>query len=169
MDDPNKVYYRESVHRQEGGKWIEYFAVLSGTTWIFNGKTSRERNVIEIDTDTDCAYANKTDFRFSFWVQTGSRKYNFKCDSKVQRFKWMYALRLCASREPPHTIPSSQPAGQTTRGRSNTRRTTSAGLGIPSTVGRRSRSCDTDEICGVLVSQQVLPYRILSRIELRGD
>lgn len=119
-DDSRKLYHKEVIIKQEGRKWVEYYAILSGTSWIFTGGIVKgqqkglnniETVKIEVTEDASCAYGDKTCYRFPFWVQMGNYKYNFKCETKIQRFRWMYAIRLCASRCPPQAIPNSVPPG----------------------------------------------------------
>ena len=77
MDDLSNTYYREQVYRQEDdGKWVEYYAILNGKVWVFNGKTNRGRNAIDIHPDANCAYGEKNDYRFPFWVQTGQSSFD---------------------------------------------------------------------------------------------
>lgn len=115
LNDSKKLYYKEIIMKQEGRKWVEYYSILSGTSWLFTVRHNRQSIsdgvVVEVGPDAFCAYGEKTCYRFPFWVQCGKQKHNFKCETKLQRYKWMYAIRLCASRKPPHAIPNHLPTG----------------------------------------------------------
>lgn len=112
-DDPTKIYYKEAILKKEGKNWTEYYAVLTRNSLVFNRKDEKTGKIIpnnitmiEINLKTVVALAEKNCYRFPFWVQTGKVKYHFKCETKLQRYKWMYAIRLCSAGKPPDTIPN---------------------------------------------------------------
>ena len=70
--------------------------------------------MLELTSKTSCAYAPKTCYRFPFYVKTDKGMYNFKCETNLQRYRWIYAIRLASEGKPPEPpprlVPSKPPA-----------------------------------------------------------
>ena len=119
--DKANTYHKEVILKKEGKIWIEYYAVLVDKMLVFNRKDSKTgliipNNVtmIEISGKTNCGFDDhkKTCYRFPFWVETGKVKYKFKCETKLHRHKWLFAIRLCAGGKPPKPVPKMIPTVQ---------------------------------------------------------
>lgn len=107
------VYYKEFILKKEASRvWTEYYAVLCDRFLIFNRKDSQsgtflENNctILELRSNTIVAYSPKTCYRFPFYIQTGKLSYHFKCETNLQRYRWVCALRLAINRKPPEPPP----------------------------------------------------------------
>ena len=112
--DKTKTYHKEVILKKEGKVWIEYYAVLVDKVLFFNRKDSKTGQIIpnnvtmiDISAKTQCGFDDnkKKCYRFPFWVETGKVKYQFKCETKLHRHKWMFAIRQCAGGKPPIPVP----------------------------------------------------------------
>ena len=119
--DKAKTYHKEVILKKEGKIWIEYYAVLVDKNLVFNRKDSKTGQIIphnvtmiEISNKTFCGFDDnkKKCYRFPFWVETGKTKYQFKCETKLHRHKWLFAIRLCAGGKPPVPVPKMIPTVQ---------------------------------------------------------
>uniref|UniRef100_A0A7M5UPG8 PH domain-containing protein n=1 Tax=Clytia hemisphaerica TaxID=252671 RepID=A0A7M5UPG8_9CNID len=119
--DKTKIYHKEVILKKEGKTWIEYYAVLVDKHLVFNRKDSKTGQIIphnvtmiEISNKTFCGFDDhkKKCYRFPFWIETGKTKYQFKCETKLHRYRWLYAIRLCASGKPPGPVPKMIPTVQ---------------------------------------------------------
>lgn len=119
--DKAKIYHKEVILKKEGKIWIEYYAVLVDKNLVFNRKDSKTGQIIphnvtmiEISNKTFCGFDDKKKkcYRFPFWIETGKAKYQFKCETKLHRHKWLFAIRLCAGGKPPVPVPKMIPTVQ---------------------------------------------------------
>ena len=105
-------YYKEVLLKKEGSKnWIECYGALYSSVLTFHfAESSKEMNrktpPLQISKNSKCFFTEKKCYRFPFAIQTGKEKYFFKCETQLQRYRWMYALRLCISGKPPEPIPN---------------------------------------------------------------
>ena len=113
IPNPENIYYKEFILKKEGSRiWTEYYAVLCDQYLIFHRKDSQsatflENNctILELHSKAIVAYSPKTCYRFPFYIRMGKLSYHFKCETNLQRYRWVYALRLAVARKPPEPPP----------------------------------------------------------------
>jgi len=111
--DKSKVYHKEFILKKEGKVFEDYYAILVENMFVFNRRdrgTGRlipnNMTMIEISSRTLCGFEdNKKCYRFPFWIENGKSKYDFKCETRLHRHQWLYAVRLCVSGKPPKPVP----------------------------------------------------------------
>ena len=110
---PENTYYKEIILKKEGSRvWTEYYAVLCDQQIIFNRKdmqsgTCLDNNctILQLQSKAIVAYSPKTCYRFPFYIRIGKLTYHFKCETNLQRYRWVYALRLAIAKKPPEPPP----------------------------------------------------------------
>ena len=113
VPNPDKIYYKEIILKKEASRvWTEYYAVLCDRFLIFNRKdqqngTFMENNctMLELTSRTTVAYARKSCYRFPFHIRIGKLTYQFKCETNLQRYRWVCSLRLAIAGKPPEPPP----------------------------------------------------------------
>ena len=107
------IYYKEIILKKEGSRiWTEYYAVLCDQYIVFNRKdpqsaTFLENNctILHLEPTAIVAYSRKTCYRFPFCIRIGKLIYHFKCETNLQRYRWVYALRLAIAKKSPEPPP----------------------------------------------------------------
>jgi len=113
MNGESEKYYEDYLKKKEGkSKWAEFWVVLQNNWLIFysNRDTTIQDNYkgcIDITMGSKCVTGKRKTYSFPFVLMTKKGKHLFKCESTVQRHKWMYAIGLVSKRSPPAHIPSS--------------------------------------------------------------
>lgn len=113
VPNPDKIYYKEIMLKKEASKvWTEYYAVLCDRFLIFNRKDQQNgtfmennRTMLELTSRTTVAYARKSCYRFPFHIRIGKLTYQFKCETNLQRYRWVCSLRLAIAGRPPEPPP----------------------------------------------------------------
>lgn len=151
--DKSKVYHKEFILKKEGKVFEEYYAVLVENVFVFN---RRDKNtgqlipnnltMIEVTSRTLCGLEdNKKCYRFPFWIENGKSKYDFKCETRLHRHQWLYAIRLCVSGKPPKPVPKaivSLPKGGKNR-KCSSQQTPNNNAKLAKTTHNRSTSVTT--------------------------
>lgn len=127
--DPKTIYYKEIILKKESSKkWIEYYAILCSNEMVFNRKDPKTGSIVHhdcaiigISPKTTCDYGEKSCYRFPFWIRNNEGTYHFKCETKLQRYKWMCAVKLCASGKAPKPIPNFIPSRGTLKPAKNSK------------------------------------------------
>ena len=124
---PEKIYYKEVLLKKEARKtWTEYYAMLCDRFLIFNRKNPNGESllpnfstIIELAEHSVVVPSRKTCYRFPFYIRTDKLTYNFKCETSLQRYRWMVSIRLAIDGKPPEPpprfIPTAYIKGKTTR------------------------------------------------------
>lgn len=148
-----KVYHREAILKKEGKTWTEYYAVLIGNSLVFNRKDEKTGRtiphnitMIEINQKTQCGFSeNKTCYRFPFWIQNGKAKYQFKCETKQHRLKWLNVIRLCAAGKPPEALQKVNNTNQRVQNKTNASNNKKTGASTATTKNAKSVSAATTD------------------------
>eukprot|EP00794_Sanderia_malayensis_P013896 gene13896-15344_t len=109
IQHPDKVYHKEVLLKKETSKvWTEYYAVLCDHYLIFNRKNSQtgfiipnDCTILELTSHSKVLYTRKKCYRFPFEIETDKLKYTFKCDTNLQRYRWVFAIRRAIEGKPP--------------------------------------------------------------------
>lgn len=124
IPSPEYIYYKEYILKKEASRiWTAYYAVLCDRYLVFNRKDPEstkflENNctIVELQSQAIVAYSPKTCYRFPFYIKTGKLTYHFKCETNLQRYRWVCALRLAIARKrpepPPKFIPTRYSRGK---------------------------------------------------------
>ena len=110
---PENTYYKEIILKKEGPRiWTEYYAVLCDQYIVFNRRDSHSATFLEnnctilhLEPKATVAYSPKTCYRFPFYIRIGKLTYHFKCETNLQRYRWVCALRLAIARKAPEPPP----------------------------------------------------------------
>jgi len=101
-----EIYYTDFLKKEDlSGKWHLYWATLNATGIYFRLKKTTEQNdnfeqFIEINPGSRCVLAKRRMYSFRFKLFTGQGCYTLKCDSILQRHRWMYMIELAVNRRP---------------------------------------------------------------------
>ena len=105
-----EIYYADFLKKEDlTGKWRLYWASLHSKGIYFGLEKSLEKNdnfqqFIELTPGSKCVLAKRRMYSFRFKLFTERGCYTLKCDSILQRHRWMYMIDLVVSgqpREPP--------------------------------------------------------------------
>jgi len=108
-----EIYYADFLKKEDySGKWRLYWASLDALGLYFRlGKTVEGHNnfqqCIELTPDSRCVVAKRRMYSFRFNLITKGEVYTLKCDSVLQRYRWMYMINLVANGRPPESPPNS--------------------------------------------------------------
>lgn len=105
-----ETYYEDFLKKEDlAGKWQPYWASLDAKGIYFRSDKTLEQNdnfqqFIELTPGSRCVLAKRRKYSFRFKLVTGQGCYTLKCDSILQRHRWMYMIELVVNgrpREPP--------------------------------------------------------------------
>ena len=109
--DETGTYYADFLKKEDlSGKWRLYWASLNAKGIYFRQeKTAPEQNdnfqqFIELTPGSRCVLAKRRMYSFRFKLITAQGHYTLKCESILQRYRWMYMIDLVVNgrpREPP--------------------------------------------------------------------
>lgn len=106
----SEIYYADFLKKEDlTGKWRFYWASLDCKGIYFHlGKTLEQngnfQQFIELTPGSRCVLAKRRMYSFRFKLLTEEASYTLKCDSILQRHRWMYMINLVVRgrpREPP--------------------------------------------------------------------
>lgn len=107
-----ETYYADFLKKEDHtGKWRVYWASLNASGLYFRlGKTVEGHNnyqqYIELTPDLRCVLAKRRMYSFRFNLITKGKVYTLKCDSVLQRYRWMYMIDLVVNGRPPESPPN---------------------------------------------------------------
>lgn len=108
-----KIYYEDNVKKRQGKRevWATYWAVLrSKTISLYAEKNDVENEdaecceYISITPGSRCAIVKRRTYSFRFKLVTEEGAYFFKCESNLQRHRWMHAIELVAKERDLHPL-----------------------------------------------------------------
>lgn len=106
----SEIYYADFLKKEDlTGKWRFYWASLDCKgIYFYLGKTLEQngnfQQFIELTPGSRCELAKRRMYSFRFKLLTEEASYTLKCDSILQRHRWMYMINLVVRgrpREPP--------------------------------------------------------------------
>ena len=112
MADRTETYYADFLKKEDRtGKWRVYWASLNASGLYFRlGKTVEGQNnfqqCIELTPDSRCALAKRRMYSFRFNLISKGEVYTLKCESVLQRYRWMYMIDLVVNGRPPESPPN---------------------------------------------------------------
>lgn len=121
-----EIYYADFLKKEDHtGKWRVYWTSLNATGLYFRlGKTAEGhenfQQCIEITPGSQCVLAKRRMYSFRFKLVTDGVIYTFKCDTVLQRHRWMYMIDLVLNGRPPESPPNAIPRSVTDSKGNNT-------------------------------------------------
>lgn len=106
------VFYEEFIKKQElKNKWTQYWAVLKGDRiYLYCSKDCRKDidfcEVILLPSDSRCTLLKRRNYCFRFRLSTSDETYFFKCESNLQRHRWIHMIHLASSDRSPESPPN---------------------------------------------------------------
>lgn len=107
----NETYYADVLKMEDlKGKWRLYWASLNVTGLYFYSDKSEQNNnflqFIELTPGSRCVLAKRRTYSFRFKLITERGRYSLKCDSVLQRYRWMYMINLIVNGRPREQPPN---------------------------------------------------------------
>ena len=116
MADTSISYYHEYLKKQDpNGKWRLYWVVLNAVGLHFHFRDNevdegKPQEVIKLTSSSKCVLAKRRMYSFRFKIITEEGSNILKCDSILNRHRWMFMIDLVVKGRPPVTPPSFVPA-----------------------------------------------------------
>lgn len=111
MTEP-EIYYADYLKKEDhSGKWRIYWASLNASGLHFRlGKTvegnENFQQCIELTPESRCALAKRRMYSFRFKLVIDGETYTLKCESVLQRYRWMYMIDLVVNGRPRESPPN---------------------------------------------------------------
>lgn len=107
----NEAYYADLLKMEDlKGKWRLYWASLNVTGLYFYSDKSEQNNnflrFIELTPGSRCVLAKRQMYSFRFKLTTEKGSYTLKCDTVLQRYRWMYMINLIVNGRPREQPPN---------------------------------------------------------------
>ena len=109
----SESYYTDFLKKEDlTGKWRFYWASLDCKgIYFYLGKTLEQngnfQQFIELTPGSRCVLAKRRMYSFRFKLLTEEASYTLKCDSILQRHRWMYMINLVVRGRPRESPPNS--------------------------------------------------------------
>lgn len=114
MMNENQTYHADFLKKEDStGRWRIYWASLNLTGLYFHKEKTQEQNsnflhLIELTPGSRCVLAKRRMYSFRFKVITEKGCYTLKCETVLQRYRWMYMIDLLVKgrqrEQPPNVI-----------------------------------------------------------------
>lgn len=107
-----ETYYADFLKKEDHtGKWRVYWASLNASGLYFRlGKTVEEhenfQHCIELTPASRCVLAKRRMYSFRFKLISEGEVYTLKCETFLQRYRWMYMIYLVVNGRPPESPPN---------------------------------------------------------------
>ena len=111
MEEEYVLYYEDYLKIREANRcWKEYWVRLQNTTLVlFEDKgcfTEEVCKKIELSSNSRCVLAKRRTYSFRFRVTTVDGSCLLKCDSNLQRHRWIRMIQLAIKQKPPQSPPT---------------------------------------------------------------
>lgn len=124
-----ETYYADFLKKEDHtGKWRMYWASLNASGLDFRlGKTveghENFQQRIELTPTSRCVLAKRRMYSFRFRLISEGEVYTLKCETFLQRYRWMYMIDLVVNGRPPESPPNAiDPSFNIAKTRNNTDR-----------------------------------------------
>lgn len=107
------IYYEGYLKKDSGkGKWLKHWVRLKkmGLFFYDEQQTDAHIEVINITPHTRCVLAKRRTYSFRFLLFSENKTHVLKCDSPVERYRWMYMIDLATNGKPVESPPFCIPA-----------------------------------------------------------
>ena len=107
-----ETYYADFLKKEDHtGKWRVYWASLNASGLYFRlGKTieghENFQQCIELTPASRCVLAKRRMYSFRFKLISEGDVYTLKCETFLQRYRWMYMIDLVVKGRPPESPPN---------------------------------------------------------------
>lgn len=114
MEGEYVLYYEDYLKiREEKRCWKEYWVNLLDTALVFfedkNCHTDEFCKKIQLSSDSRCLLAKRRTYSFRFRLITSGGSFLLKCDSNLQRHRWIRMIQLAIKQKPPQPPPNFVP------------------------------------------------------------
>ncbi|XP_031565816.1 uncharacterized protein LOC116300974 [Actinia tenebrosa] len=106
-----EVYYDDLIKKRElKDRWVQFWARLIGEKiYLYVSKDCKELDFCEIiwlSSCSRCTLLKRRNYSFRFRLTTSEGNYYFKCDSNLQRHRWIHMIHLACSGRSPELPPN---------------------------------------------------------------
>lgn len=110
-DAMGEVYYEEFIKKRElRDRWVQFWARLIGEKiYLYVSKDCKELDFCEIiwlSSCSRCTLLKRRNYSFRFRLTTSEGSHYFKCDSNLQRHRWIHMIHLASSGRSPELPPN---------------------------------------------------------------
>lgn len=105
------LFYQEFIKKREmKNNWVQYWVILRSTKmYLYGSRNCKDGDFCEIiwlPHGSRCSLLKRRTYNFRFRLSTSEGIHYFKCDSNLQRHRWIHMIHLASSGRSPEIPPN---------------------------------------------------------------